>query len=118
VQAQQKTGVIHMAFAGLVVIMAGFAVAVGSLGLAVLGRSVGDQGVKAKLILESGVGPQIAPIMTDNQGQFAFSNVPPGKYSLKAKSTQALMNSFRTTEVEIAVPPSPQKFDPVTVNLK
>jgi hypothetical protein len=73
--------------------------------------------IQAKVVLESSEALPIAPATTDQNGRYTFPKVPPGKYTLKALSLEAIQESYRKAEVEITVPP-PQPFFPITVDLK
>jgi hypothetical protein len=74
--------------------------------------------VKSKVELIAAAGPPIKPTETDDSGRFKFSKVPPGKYRLKATTTEALQNYRRKAEQEIDVPERPKVFAPVNVKVK
>jgi hypothetical protein len=78
----------------------------------------GDDAVKANVSLESFVGPQVPAVVSDASGKFTFPKVPPGKYTLKAKTPEAIHNRFRTAEMEVTVEPKPKVQPPVSVKLQ
>ena len=78
----------------------------------------GDTGVASKVELIAALGPPIKPADTDANGAFKFTNVPPGKYTLKATTIEAQQNYKRKADKEIDVPPKPQKFAPINVKVK
>jgi hypothetical protein len=78
----------------------------------------GSDAVKASVSLESFVGPQVPAVVSDASGKFMFPKVPPGKYTLKAKTPEAIHNRFRTAEMEVTVEPKPKVQPPVAVKLQ
>src|SRR6185369_4250016 len=68
----------------------------------------GNEAVKANVALESVIGPQVPAVVSDASGKFSFPKVPPGKYTLKARTPEAIHNRFRTAELEVTVEPTPQ----------
>jgi hypothetical protein len=78
----------------------------------------GDDAAKANVSLESVVGPQVPAVVSDTSGKFTFPKVPPGKYTLKAKTPDPIHNRFRTAEMEITVEPKPKPQPQVAVKLQ
>ncbi len=78
----------------------------------------GNDAAKAKVSLESFNGPPVPAVVSDASGKFSFPKVPPGKYTLKASTPEAIRNRFRKAEMEVTVEPKPKTQAPVTVKLQ
>ncbi len=76
--------------------------------------------VQANVTLKSEAigGAQIPPVVADEKGSFTFPKVPPGPYTLKARSVDAINGNRRSAEMKITVPQPPKQLAPITVNLK
>lgn len=58
---------------------------------------------KARLQLRSQSGLIVKSIKSDKKGNFAFSDVPPGRYSLKTRWSTKATNGFNCKEIQIEV---------------
>jgi hypothetical protein len=70
----------------------------------------------AEVNLKAADGPEIRPARTDGGGNFAFSNVPPGKYKLSARAV--IHNRPRIAEADLEVPAAPGTAKPVELQLR
>jgi hypothetical protein len=61
-------------------------------------------------------GETLATVVTNEQGAFDFSRVPPGKYVLQARGL--IHNKFRTAEAEIEVAAPPAQVELQELNLR
>jgi hypothetical protein len=76
-----------------------------------------DPAAGVDMTLSSDKGPKIPPAKTDSSGYFSFTNLPPGKYKLTAKSV--IHNKTRKTEQDVTVePPGDEQPKPMQIVLK
>jgi hypothetical protein len=79
----------------------------------------GDQRVRAKVELKSAAGAAIAPQDTQDDGAFTFRQVPPGSYTITARSKDTLRGYFRESKGQaIVVPAFPEQVAPVAIKLQ
>lgn len=71
---------------------------------------------KADVWLEDEDGEQIGSVKTNSRGYFEITEVPPGKYRLKARGLAR--NRPRTAEREIEIKPPPAKFSRLRIEVK
>ena len=69
----------------------------------------------AQLTLESEKGPEVAPTVTDDNGNFAFLEVPAGTFQLTAK--KLLRNKVRQIAVPVVVEPPPDRVKRIVIEL-
>ncbi|HKD36064.1 MAG TPA: SpaA isopeptide-forming pilin-related protein, partial [Pirellulales bacterium] len=76
-----------------------------------------DPAADVEMTLSSDKGPKIPPTKTDSSGNFKFTNLPPGKYKLTAKSV--IHNKTRKIDQDVTVePPGDEQPKPVKIVLK
>ncbi len=77
----------------------------------------GGQGAAGvQVMLSADKGPKIAPVTTDAQGAFLFTDLAPGKYKLAAKGV--IHNKTRKTEQEVTIESGAANAKPVQLILK
>ncbi len=71
------------------------------------------KGITVRLVAKD---QKVLELLSDEDGQFAFTNVPPGDYRLRAEGLIA--GNRRSGEMDLQVPPPPAEVEPIELLLQ